>query len=217
MLDVHPTQLEILAAVKRHRVVTFSVLRYEVGETSDNMSYHLGKMIDGNLLESPSKGLYRLGIKGLQLVNSNLDKLEGLLPAVSCMLVLTTRDDQSLVMKKLKQPNLGDLHHPTFSLIGIASIDEQLEDFCTKYNIVVNDMSYAGVLRKTAVSDGQGVFDKVFLVYKGSVSSYQAEIRDRQFLLVPSDDQQIIDSQEVAGLLQTGGIRHAAQVVNQVD
>lgn len=186
---MHPTQLEILDSLRQSKSRKFSELLSEVAETSDNLTYHLKRLLKDALIESPNKGEYKLAEKGLIYLNNNLELNHDLFPTVSCMLELHDDSGNVLVMKKLKQPFLGSLHLPTFGISSDAALNVQIDHFIDKYHIEAVNLEFKCNYRERVLSDDKlFIFDKLFVVYKGIFSSYEAKIEDREFLSVPKND-----------------------------
>lgn len=181
---MHPTQLEILDSLRLGESRKFGELLSEVAETSDNLTYHLKRLVRAGLIESTTKGEYSLAEKGLMYINNNLELNHDLFPTVSCMLELCNTKDEILVMKKLKQPFLGSKHLPTFGVTSDESLMEQISDFLKKYQIVADNLAFKCNYRERVRSgDDLFIFDKVFVVFTGTFSEFQPMVNDREFLL----------------------------------
>ncbi len=179
---MHPTQLEILDCLRQENSKQFHELLRDAAETSDNLTYHLKQLQKIGFIESPGKGEYRLAEKGTIYLNNNLELQHDLFPTVSCMLELQNSDGKYLVMKKLKQPYLNKLHLPTFGVTSNGSLANQIREFLTRYQIIASDLSFKCVYReRVRTGDNVYIFDKFFMVYSGTLASFQQEIEDRNF------------------------------------
>lgn len=185
---MHPTQLDILDSLRQSQSRKFNQLLSDVAETSDNLTYHLKRLLKDGLIESPDKGEYSLAEKGLMYLNNNLELNHDLFPTVSCMLELYD-NDKLLVMKKLKQPFLGSLHLPTFGVTSDVSLKDQISQFLETYQIEADNLTFKCNYRERVLSkEDLFIFDKVFVVFKGTFSTYEAEVEDRQFLISSKDE-----------------------------
>ena len=181
---MHPTRLEILRELRKAKEKSFSQLLKDVAETSDNLTYHLKHMIRDGVVESPSKGTYRLAERGRLLINTNQDKYEGLFPTLSVMLMIRDENGSRLLMRKTKQPHIGKLHDVTFMLRSEVSLEECIQEFCNRYKMVLRDIEFCKTFRKRVLAqDGQPMFDKTFLIHTAKLTSYTVEIEDRKFEL----------------------------------
>ena len=185
---MHPTQLEILDSLRLDDSRKFNELLRDVAETSDNLSYHLKQLIKVDYIDSPNKGEYRLGQKGLVYLNNNLELGHDIFPTVSCMLELHGEDGKILVMKKLKQPYLGSLHLLTFGVTSAKTLQAQLYDFVANYRIHAADITYQFLYRERTKRADQTIFDKFFLVYTGVFRAFETQVDDRQFVALPIAD-----------------------------
>lgn len=186
---MHPTQLEILDSLRQESSRKFSQLLSDVAETSDNLTYHLKRLVQAGLVESIDKGDYRLAQKGIIYLNNNLELNHDLFPTLSCMLELTDTEGRVLVMKKLKQPYLGSNHLPTFGVVSDQSIDKQISEFFEKYQIQATNISYKCNYRERVQDkDSLYIFDKLFVVFSGTLVSFMQSIEDREFLKLAKAD-----------------------------
>ncbi len=180
---MHPTQLEILDSLRQNDAKQFAELLRDVAETSDNLTYHLKQLQKAGYIESPAKGEYKLAQKGIVYLNNNLELNHDLFPTVSCMIELHGPDGAILVMRKLKQPYLGQLHLLTFGVISSTSLQAQIQEFLDRYQIKSDEPKFKCVHRKRVQSSGNlYVFDKFFVVFQGNFSDFEQEVGDRQFL-----------------------------------
>lgn len=185
---MHPTQLEILDSLRQEETRKFRELLNDVAETSDNLTYHLKRLMHAGLIESPAKGEYALAQKGIIYLNNNLELHHDLFPTLSCMLELTTTDNKTLIMKKLKQPYLGSNHLPTFGVTSDYDLWKQVQLFLDTYQITATQLTFKCNYRER-VQDKEGVFifDKLFVVFTGSLGQYSKSIKDREFLIMDRD------------------------------
>jgi DNA-binding transcriptional ArsR family regulator len=185
---MHPTQLEILDSLRQGEARKFSELLSDVAETSDNLTYHLKRLLTSGYIQSASKGEYSLAKKGLVYLNNNLELNHGLFPTVSCMLELRDQTGAILVMNKLKQPFLGSKHLLTFGVTSDNNLMDQIRGFLDRYHIVADGLSFKCVHRERVKSgDGLFIFDKLFVVFRGALDSYEADVGDREFAVLDMD------------------------------
>jgi len=185
---MHPTQLAILDSLRQGEVRRFSELLSDVAETSDNLTYHLKRLLGSGLIESVSRGEYCLAKKGLVYLNNNLELNHDLFPTVSCMLELHGKDEEVLVMRKLKQPFLGSQHLLTFGVTSEQTLEDQIQQFLMKYHIKTQDLLFKCNHRERVKSrDGLFIFDKLFVVFQGKVNSFEHYVDDREFLVISKD------------------------------
>lgn len=186
---MHPTQLEILDSLRQSDSRKFSELLSEVAETSDNLTYHLKRLLKDSFIESPEKGEYKLAENGLKYLNNNLELNHDLFPTVSCMLELYNAQGDILVMKKLKQPFLGRLHLPTFGVTSETSLEDQIDMFLEKYHIQAGGLSFKCNYRERAQSNEElFIFDKLFVVFRGTFTTFEPDIEDREFLILTKNE-----------------------------
>ena len=208
---MHATQLEILESLRRGESCKFNELMSDVAETSDNLTYHLKRLMTEELIDSSLKGEYSLAKKGIMYVNNNLELSRDLFPTVSCMLELTDAHGHYLMMKKLKQPYLGKKHLPTFGVTSEESILRQIELFFVKYQIEARNIVFKCNYRERIKdADGRLVFDKFFVVYTGVFSAYLKAVADREFLVsaeksLLADPDTLQTSKAVIGLSSDSG------------
>lgn len=180
---MHITQRNIIDSLRSSTAKSFAVIQSDVAETSDNLTYHLQKLLEAGFLVSPNKGLYKLNDKGMVYLNNNYDLEENhLFPTLSCMLVLRDVHNDYLLMRKRKQPFLGSLHFLTFGITSDASLKSQIQDFFKTYRMQAKNVHHELVYRKTAAKDGQRYFDKFFTVYSGELETFESEVGERQFM-----------------------------------
>jgi DNA-binding transcriptional ArsR family regulator len=185
---MHPTQLNILDSLRQGEVRKFNELLSDAAETSDNLTYHLKQLLGGGFIESISKGEYALAKKGLVYLNNNLELNHDLFPTVSCMLELHDSVGRVLVMRKLKQPFLGSQHLLTFGVTSEHNLEEQIQQFLRKYHITAQSLVFKCNHRERVKSkDGLFIFDKLFVVFRGSLSSFEYFVDDREFLVITKD------------------------------
>jgi hypothetical protein len=182
---MHPTQQDILDSLRQGSSRKFKELLQDVAETSDNLTYHLKQLQRGEYIESPSKGEYTLAQKGLIYLNNNLELNHDLFPTISCMLELYGPDGTVLVMRKLKQPYLGSLHLPTFGITSTDSLHAQIDNFLRKYHVAASGIAFRTLYRERARQDNLFIFDKFFVVFKGTCTSFEKNVDDREFTAVP--------------------------------
>lgn len=180
---MHPTQLEIINSLRQGESRKFNELLSDVAETSDNLTYHLKRLIGAGLIMSTSKGEYSLAKKGLIYLNNNLELNHDLFPTVSCMLELYDKNSEILVMRKLKQPYLGSKHLPTFGITSDQTLEKQINQFLERYDIKSEKILFKCNYRERVRSiSGVYIFDKLFVVFEGRLNSFTQKIDDREFL-----------------------------------
>ena len=184
--SMHSTRLDIMRALRKSQRSSFADLQRDVAETSDNLTYHLRYLMREKYIQSPLKGVYCLAPKGEEFINTNQDKYDGIYPTVSVMLVVKDTEGRRLLMRKRKLPHIGKLHDVTFGLWSSSSVDQQIREFCQKYDLQLKDIHFCGVFRKRIGKESVVRFDKVFLVHKAVLCSYVVEIEDRNFELIPA-------------------------------
>jgi DNA-binding transcriptional ArsR family regulator len=182
---MHPTRKELIVALRGSSELSFTELLSAAAETSDNLTYHLKKLQQEELIKKNKSGTYSLAPDGLLYITTNQEKYDGIYPTVSCLLRLETQDGKYLLMVKKKQPNIGSVHDSTFALYSGMSTEYQIAKFCEKYHITLDsDAAYCGTYRLQKTNANETVFDKVFLVYTGVVLSHTQKIEDREFLSI---------------------------------
>ncbi len=181
---MHVTQRRIIDSLRSSRAKTFSVLQSDVAETSDNLTYHLQKLIESGYIESPNKGLYKLAVAGLVYLNNNYDLENHVFPTVSCMIILQNAKGDYLLMQKQKQPFLGALHFLTFGVTSEKSLVEQMTTFFELYQIKAKAMEFKQVFRKLGQKDSESSFDKFFMIYTGKLESFEPIISERHFIIM---------------------------------
>lgn len=186
---MHPTQLEILDSLRQADSKQFAELLRDVAETSDNLTYHLKQLQKIGFIASPEKGTYRLAQQGIIYLNNNLELQHDLFPTVSCMLELHGMDESVLVMKKLKQPFLGQQHLLTFGVTSTKPLADQIQDFLERYKINANGIAFRNVHRKQVrQASGLFIFDKFFMVFTGKYTDFQREVDDRLFAAITPEE-----------------------------
>ncbi len=180
---MHQTQLKILDSLRQTTgVKKFSDLMLDVAETSDNVTYHVKQLQRAGYVDAVSKGRYKLTERGTVYLNNNLELSEELFPTVSCLLELHNSSGNVLVMKKLKQPFFGQLQLVTFGIASSKSLREQINEFLARYKITTRNIQFKCVYRKRVQSrEDAFVFDKFFLVFTGTFTTYRRNIDDREF------------------------------------
>lgn len=181
---MHATQRRIIDSLRSSRAKTFSALQSDVAETSDNLTYHLQKLIDSGHIASPNKGLYKLADAGLVYLNNNYDLESHLFPTVSCMIILQDDNGGYLLMQKQKQPFLGALHFLTFGVTSETTLEEQMTSFFELYHIKAQGVEYKMVYRKLGKKASKPFIDKFFMMYTGKLESFETIISERHFVIM---------------------------------
>ncbi len=219
---MHPTQLDILDSLRQSEARRFNELLGDVAETSDNLTYHLKRLVNDGLILSSSKGKYSLAKKGLMYLNNNLELNRDLFPTVSCMLELYDRDGQVLVMTKLKQPFLGSKHLLTFGVVSEHALEAQVQQFLTRYHITIEDLSFKCTHRQRVAGTNElYIFDKFFVVFQGKLRSFEKSVDDRKFYAMHKSelmtDPDVLTASKTILALKAGvGYTETVSVENEV-
>ncbi len=175
-VKIHATQTSILRELLFHPEATFAVLQKPTGLTSDHFNFHIGRLVELQLVEKNDSGAYHLTTQGKEYAN-RLDTDNNTIerqPKSAVILALervgTNGTTEYLFQKRLKNPYFGYWGLPTGKLrwgetIVEGAAREAQEEAGLTANFVI-----AGVYHEQVqlAETGELLEDKIFFVARGT-------------------------------------------------
>lgn len=114
-IKIHEAQTAILRELLFHPSASYAQMQKPTGLTSDHFNFHIGRLVELELVERVSKGNYKLTTKGKEYAN-RLDTDKNTIekqPKLSVVLVIERKDGKVLQQERLKHPYYGFWGFPT--------------------------------------------------------------------------------------------------------
>ncbi len=170
-VNLHSAQTVILRELLFHPSVNFAKLQKMTGMESDHFMFHLHKLVDLELVEKISRGLYSLTQKGKEFANK-LDTDNNTIerqPKVAVILVIERDYDgrrEFLFQERLKQPYYGFWGCPTGKVRWGETIPETAARELLEETGLSADYRVAGVYHELVYAEetGEQLEDKIFFV-----------------------------------------------------
>jgi len=191
--NMHWIQRHILELLMTHDMMRFSELRAE-GVESNLFQYHLRHVIRKGLVEKSGEG-YRLAPAGLYYADRFSPVYKGERPQPKLITIVVMRNDagQVLLLKKPRQPWLGDYHLPAGKIhTGETTNQAATRELVEKAGILVDSVHYRALTHVQVFKSGELVSDYFGFIfscqYGGNVESalwYDLEAQAEEITLEP--------------------------------
>ncbi len=177
-----------------HKTRHFSELRAE-GVESNLFQYHLRHLINKKLVQKCELG-YELAPNGLYYADRFSPEFKGERPQPKLITVAVVHNGagQVLLLKKARQPWLGDYHFPAGKIhTGETTDQAAMRELSEKAGITVDDVYFRALTHTTITKGGGLVSDNYGFIFR---ATYEGE--------VPGGEWKDIDDPAVKALLAPG-------------
>ena len=170
-VKVHDAQTVILRELLFHPSVSFAKLHKMTGMESDHFNFHLKKLVDLELVEKLSRGLYALTPRGKEYANK-LDTDNNTIerqPKVAVILVIERTEKgkkEYVFQERLKQPYYGFWGCPTGKVRWGETVEETAARELMEETGLTAECRTAGVYHELVYQgeSGEQLEDKIFFV-----------------------------------------------------
>lgn len=174
-VKIHEAQTVILRELLFHPSAGFAELQKSTDLSSDHFNFHIGRLVDLELVEKVSKGKYSLSSKGKEYAN-RLDTDDNTIerqPKSAVILAIerdTKNGKQYLFQERLKNPYFGFWGLPSGKMRWGESVLDTAKRECLEETGFTADFRVAGVYHERVIlkETGEMMEDKIFFVCNGT-------------------------------------------------
>lgn len=174
-IKIHDAQTSILRELLFHPSAGYAVLQKSTGLTSDHFSFHIGRLIELELVQKVERGMYKLSVKGKEYAN-RLDTDNNTVerqPKAAVLLALEREHkgvSEFVFQERLKNPYFGFWGFPTGKMRWGETIIQAAEREAMEETGLTAEWRIAGLYHEVVIHEesGEMVEDKLFFVAHGT-------------------------------------------------